>query len=96
MDPRGQFTTLGDPPEWLTEFNATRPLENAHNAPWTAVGAKSGAPPMRTLTYDPDHPEQFLDLYLASPLGQGAQFELLVRLIQEGGSGSAIRSISSA
>ena len=32
MDPRGQFTTLGEPPEWLAEYNATKPLDNAHNA----------------------------------------------------------------
>ena len=60
-----------------------RPLENAHNAPWRAVGAKSGAPPLRTLTYDPAHPELFLSLFQASPLGQDAQFGLLGRLIQE-------------
>ena len=45
----------------------------------------SGAPPLRTLTYDPEHPEQFLDLYQASPFGQAAQFELLVRLIEKQG-----------
>ena len=83
MDPRGEFTTLGETPKWLAEYNATRPLENAHNAPWRAVGAKSGAPPLRTLTYDPAHPELFLDLFQASPLGQDAQFELLFRLIKE-------------
>ena len=74
MDPRGQFTTLGDPPEWLGEFNSLRPLDNAHNAPWMAIGARPGAPPLRTLTYDAQHPEQFLDLFQASPLGQAAQF----------------------
>ena len=42
---------------------------------------------MRTLTYDPAHPELFLDLFQASPLGQDAQFELLARLIQEDGLG---------
>ena len=83
MDPRGQFTTLGDPPEWLGEFNSLKPLDNAHNAPWMAIGARPGAPPMRTLTYDEEHPEQFLDLFQASPLGQGAQFELLARLIEK-------------
>src|SRR5664279_3902619 len=83
MDPRGQFTTLGDPPEWLGEFNSLRPLENAHNASWMAIGAPSGAPPLRTLTYDAEHPEQFLDLFQASPLGQAAQFELLASLIEK-------------
>jgi hypothetical protein len=83
MDPRGQFTTLGDPPEWLGEFNSLRPLDNAHNAPWMAIGARPGAPPLRTLTYDAQHPEQFLDLFQASPLGQAAQFELLASLIEK-------------
>ncbi len=83
MDPRGEFSTLGDPPEWLDEFNSLKPLDNAHNAPWMAIGARPGAPPLRTLTYDPEHPEQFLDLFQASPLGQGAQFELLARLIEK-------------
>src|ERR1035437_4617187 len=83
MDPRGQFTTLGDPPEWLGEFNSLKPLDNAHNAPWMAIGAGPGTPPLRTLTYDAQHPEQFLDLFQASPLGQAAQFELLARLIEK-------------
>ena len=83
MNPRGQFTTLGNPPDWLVEFNSQRPLDNAHNAPWMAIGARSGAPPLRTLTYDADHPRQFLDLFHASPLGQAAQFELLARLIEK-------------
>ncbi len=83
MDSRGQFTTLGDTPEWLGEFNSLNPPDNAHDAHWMAIGAKSGAPPLRTLTYDAEHPEQFLEQYQASHLGQGAQFELLVRLIEK-------------
>ena len=83
MDARGQFATLGDTPEWLGEFNSLKPLDNAHNAPWMAIGARPGAPPMRTLTYDAEHPEQFLALFQASPLGQGEQFELLARLIEK-------------
>jgi Type I phosphodiesterase / nucleotide pyrophosphatase len=83
MDSRGQFTTLGDPPEWLGEFNSMRPRDNAHNAPWMAIGARPGAPPLRTLTYDAEHPERFLDLFQASPLGQAAQFELLASLIEK-------------
>ena len=83
MDPRGEFSTLGDTPEWLGEFNSLKPLDNAHNAAWMAIGARPGAPPMRTLIYDAEHPEQFLDLFQASPLGQGAQFELLARLIEK-------------
>jgi hypothetical protein len=83
MDRRGQFTTLGAPPQWLVEYNALKPLDNYHNTNWMAVHAKSGAPPLRTLTYDPDHPERFLDLFQASPFAQGAQFEFLASLIEK-------------
>ena len=84
MDRRGQFTTLGEPPQWLVEYNALKPLDNYHDATWMAVHAQvAGAPPLRTLTYDPDHPERFLDLYQASPLRAGAQFELLASLIEK-------------
>ena len=41
MDRRGQFTTLGAPPEWLSEYNALKPMENYHNATWMAVHATS-------------------------------------------------------
>jgi hypothetical protein len=87
MDPRGRFATLGDPPEWLGVFNSLKPLDNAHNAPWMAIGARPGAPPLRTLDFDPEHPELFLDLFQASPLGQAAQFELLASLIEKEGLG---------
>src|ERR1035441_860847 len=87
MNPPGPMRTLGDPPEWLGEFNSLRPLDNAHNAPWMAIGARPGAPPLRTLTYDAEHPEQFLSLFQASPLGQAAQFELLASLIEKEGLG---------
>ena len=87
MDRRGQFTTLGETPAWLGEFNSLKPLDNAHNAPWMAIGARPGAPPLRTLTWDEAHPERFLDLFQASPLGQAAQFELLASLIEKEGLG---------
>ena len=83
LNPRGQFTTLGEPPEWLAQFNAMNPVENRHNGKWSAVGARPGAPPLRTLTYDPDHPREFLNLYKASPLSQETQFELAARLVEE-------------
>ena len=83
MDPRGAFTTLGEPPEWLVEFNSLRPPDNYHDATWIALGAKAGAPPLRTLTYDAEHPEQFLNLFQASYLGQAAQFDLLTSLIEK-------------
>jgi len=83
MDPAGRFTTLGEPQDWLVEFNNLKPVENAHNAPWMAIDARPGAPPMRTLTYDADHPEEFLRLYRSSPLAQQAQFELVRDLIEK-------------
>jgi hypothetical protein len=83
LNPRGQFATLGDPPEWLTEFNALNPIENRHNAKWSSEAARAGAPPLRTLTYDPDHPQEFLALYKASPLSQATQFALAAKLVEE-------------
>lgn len=83
MDSAGQFTTLGQPEDWLGEFNTLRPMDNYHNASWGAIGARTGAPPLRKLTYDPEHPEQFMALYQASYLGQMAQFELLYTLIEK-------------
>jgi hypothetical protein len=82
-NPRGQFTTLGDPPAWLTQFNAAKSIENSYNARWSALDARAGAPPLRTLTYDPDHPQEFLNLYQGSPFGQEAQFDLLSTLIEQ-------------
>src|SRR5437773_1917067 len=81
-DPRGQFTTLGDAPGWLVQFNTAKPIETAHNAKWMALDARPGAPPLRTLTYDADHPQEFLNLYQGSPLGQEAQFDLLAALLE--------------
>jgi hypothetical protein len=82
MDSDGRFTTLGEEPDWLVASNNLKPVENAHNAPWMAIDARPGAPPLRTLRFDPAHPEEFRRLYRASPLAQQAQFELLGDLIQ--------------
>lgn len=81
MDDRGQFATRGDPPQWLAESNALKPLEDKRNARWMALGARPGAPPLRTLTFDPARPQEFLALYRASPFGQEAQFEFAAELI---------------
>ncbi|MEO8367920.1 MAG: alkaline phosphatase family protein [Candidatus Solibacter sp.] len=83
MDESGKFATLGEPPAWLVEFNRLNPPDNARNAPWMAVDAKTGAPPLRTLTYDEAHPEQFVDLFKASHLGQMKQIEFLAGLIEK-------------
>jgi hypothetical protein len=82
-NPRGQFATLGEPPAWLAQFNAAKSIENSYNARWLALDARPGAPALRTLTYDPDHPQEFLNLYQGSPFGQEAQFDLLSTLIEQ-------------
>ncbi len=81
MDEHGRFAASGDTPEWLPPPSGLLPAENAHDAQWLAAGARQGAPPLRTLTFDPAHPEQFLALYLASPFSQSAQFDLLGEML---------------
>jgi len=76
MDDQGLFTA-NQHVEWLAEYNRLRPIENLHNALWMAVGAGEGFPPLRTLSFDPSHPEEFMSLYRSSPHCQDAQFELL-------------------
>ncbi len=44
MDRRGQFTTLGVPPQWLVEYNALKPLDNYHDTTWMAVARQVGSP----------------------------------------------------
>ncbi|MBS1857154.1 MAG: alkaline phosphatase family protein [Acidobacteria bacterium] len=83
LSPHGVFATLGDPPDWLREFNATNPIENRRNAKWSSPSARPGAPALRTLTYNPDHPSEFMDLYRASPFSQETQISLAAKLIEE-------------
>lgn len=80
MDGQGQFTTRGNAPEWLAHYTG-RPIDGLHDAKWNAVGAGAGMPPLRTLTFDPRKPEEFVSLYQSSPFGQDAQFELLHALL---------------
>lgn len=81
MDARGEFAATGNWPDWMAEYNRLKPVENLHDAPWRALGAKPSAPPLRTLKFDAAHPEEFLALYKASPLGEEAQFEFLAELV---------------
>uniref|UniRef100_Q01YA1 Type I phosphodiesterase/nucleotide pyrophosphatase n=1 Tax=Solibacter usitatus (strain Ellin6076) TaxID=234267 RepID=Q01YA1_SOLUE len=83
MDSDGRFTTLGETPDWLVQANNLKPVENAHNAAWMAIDARTGAPPLRTMRFDAAHPAEFRRLYGASPFGQQAQFELLRELIEK-------------
>jgi hypothetical protein len=70
----------GDTPNWLAPFNAQQTAA-ARNASWRAVHAKPDAAPLRTLTYDPARPRDFLALYRGSPYSQTAQFELAGELV---------------
>ena len=81
MDAQGQFNTRGNAPEWLAAHNLERPLEKLHDQKWAAVGAGGDLPPLRRLTYDAKHPEEFFALYQSSPFCQDAQFELLRTLV---------------
>ena len=77
LDGTGRFTAKksGDTP-WLAAFSQANAAEMFRHAQWRALYAKKEAPPLRTLTYDPAHPEEFLALYKSSPFGQAAQMAL--------------------
>jgi len=80
MDAQGRFTA-DSAPDWLADFNQADPIEKFHDAPWMALGARLGAPPLRTLRFDSAKPQDFLATYRASPFAQEAQFRLLAELI---------------
>jgi hypothetical protein len=81
-DERGFFTTPGNPPDWIADFNRTNPPETAHNAHWMAIGAKPDAPPLRILSFDPDRPQEYMAVYRASPFGQRAPYDFLGELLE--------------
>jgi hypothetical protein len=83
IDPQnGQYTTRGNVPEWLGEFNKLWPAAKYHDEKWNAIGADpSHTPSLRTLNFDLKHPEEFMTLYLSSPFGQVKQFDLLLTLL---------------
>ncbi|HLK70296.1 MAG TPA: alkaline phosphatase family protein [Bryobacteraceae bacterium] len=82
MDDAGQFATLNDPPEWLTPFNAQHAPADLHDQKWTALNAKGDSPPsLRTLTWTPERPKEFLSLYRSSPFALQAQFDLVAEII---------------
>src|SRR3984893_2884237 len=78
MGPSGEFEALGrsNNSAWLSAFNQANSVEQLRNAGWFAIAAKKGAPPLRTLTYDPKQPAEFPALYKASPFAQTAQMAL--------------------
>lgn len=81
MGPDGQFTGGDDSPAWLADYTRDHPVSDLHNADWLAMGARSGAPALRTLKYDPARPQDFFRLYQASPFCQGAQLEFAGELV---------------
>ncbi|MDR3700535.1 MAG: alkaline phosphatase family protein [Candidatus Sulfopaludibacter sp.] len=87
MDDRGQFQTNGDAPFWLQPYNDRKSIEKLHDARWVVPGVRADAPALRTLTYDPKHPEQFLALYKASPFAQDTLFDFVGELITAEGLG---------
>jgi len=78
LDSNGDFVARGWPEDaaWLAAFNQANSSEKLHNVAWFALGARRGAPPLRTLTYSAAQPEDFLTLYRASPFCQSAQMAL--------------------
>ena len=82
MDDDGQFAMRGEAPDWLAAFNQQHSAAKLHDQKWQAIGARPDAPPLRTLTFDEKHPEQFLALYQASPFAQDAQFDLAGEVIK--------------
>jgi len=81
MDEAGQFVTGSETPDWLAGFNAGHNPDALRDTKWVAFGAKSDAPPLRTLSYSAAHPSEFMMLYKSSHYAQTAQMELACQLI---------------
>jgi hypothetical protein len=81
MDEEGGFASNAPTSDWLADYNRGKPLAPLHNAPWVALGAPADAPPLRTLTYDSARPQEFVQLYKASPFAQQAQLAFMEELI---------------
>jgi predicted AlkP superfamily pyrophosphatase or phosphodiesterase len=70
-------------PDWVNGFRQSHSPDRFKNAKWQALQAPAGAPPLRTLTDDPGHPEEFTALYNSSPFAQETQFDFLRAAIAE-------------
>ncbi|MBZ5620294.1 MAG: alkaline phosphatase family protein [Acidobacteriia bacterium] len=81
MDDAGEFATLGEPPDWLAGYNTQKPVASFHDMKWTALNARPDAPPLRTLTYSPDRPREFMALYRSSYYAQDALFDFAAELL---------------
>ena len=81
MDVEGQMATRGEVPGWLAGYNSQNRVERFHDIGWLALGARPDAPPLRTLTWSKDRPQEFMELYRASPFAQSSQFDFVNELI---------------
>ena len=86
MGSTGEFEAVGrsNNSAWLSAFNQANSVEQLRNTGWFSIGAKKGAPPLRTLTYDPKQPAEFSALYKASPFAQTAQMALAREIFIQG------------
>jgi hypothetical protein len=85
LDPGARFVAGGrlEKASWLADFNEANSPETVRNGGWYALFAKKGAPALRTLTYDPSRPDDFLTLYRASPFAQSAQMALAKEVVSQ-------------
>ena len=83
MNSAGDFSSTGEDPTWVAEYRRLHPLENLRGAKWMAVGAGPSTPPLRSLNYDPAHPDEFLRLFRASPYGAAALLDFVRELVRE-------------
>jgi len=81
MGDDGRFVNREDTPGWLADYNRVHSLLDLRNSDWLALGAKPGAPALRKLKYDQARPEEFLELYRASPFAQSALFDFATELV---------------
>ena len=82
LNDAGQMETNVPDSSWLEEYNRIKSPNLFHNARWVAMGAGPEAPPLRTLTYDPARPQEFLALYKASPFAQEDLFAFAAQLVE--------------
>jgi predicted AlkP superfamily pyrophosphatase or phosphodiesterase len=82
-DAAGHFMARGkaENADWLANFNQANQSEKLRNEGWFALGKKENTPPLRTLSYDETHPDDFLALYWSSWYGQKAQMDLVQQVI---------------
>jgi predicted AlkP superfamily pyrophosphatase or phosphodiesterase len=77
----GRFASNGDQPDWLLDLRSSNSPEAMRDAKWFALGARPDAPPLRTLTWTPNAPADFMALYRSSPFEQAAVFDLAAEVL---------------